>query len=212
MTINIRCSRFRAANAPLRRTVYHRKALSVRDKITVFESLAVSVLLTNSGAWLPLRHQQNCKIDAAHRDGIQAVVRPRSRPSDTDSTPVNKLALDEAHLQAGTLPASVRIRLIRLRMLPRIIVHAPLGLRMLLDANTGDRTWADAVDCDRRWLLSHCHNPPAHLCGDFRTFLRSVALDTTVWLNLCLAGGRAAKAVHLESCRIRRWRQDLVKH
>ena len=61
MTINIRCSRFRAANAPLRRTVYNRKALSIRDKVTVFESLAVSVLLTNSGAWLPLRHQQNCK-------------------------------------------------------------------------------------------------------------------------------------------------------
>ena len=113
--------------------------------------------------------------------------------------------------RAGRPDAFIRIRLARLRYLPRMLIHAPPQLHLLLDALLADSAgWAAQIYDDLLWAKNFRSETPladGHdaFCKDIEA-ARQAPGQWVHWVRTI--GDKACKAL-AACCRMKCWRREM---
>ncbi|CAK0805654.1 unnamed protein product, partial [Prorocentrum cordatum] len=118
-----------ASSLPLAREVYSRRALAVRHKLTITDAISHSQLFYNACTWPELVGEPLANFTRqyhlAHAQALWKSWRARVHGHIT-----NLMVVQEAQ----RLQDCDALRLARVRLLPRVLQHAPRQLRALLNA------------------------------------------------------------------------------
>lgn len=144
------------ALGPLRRAVFRRPGLGDKAKVVLSESLALTKLLFQADAWDPLTEAQLRSVQGhvvgTFRYAFGLKVGSAEQVKEPDAVVMAR---------AGRPDALHRLRVARLRLLPRLLAQGPPQLLLLLDALLAlDCGWARLVREDLEWARNFRENGP----------------------------------------------------
>ena len=177
------CARLAAhskAIGPLRATVLNRKGLLVSSKLHIVESLATSVLVSNSGAWIPPKAGSLKKLDRAAYATYKRAMGLQWKPQGKHA------AMANVFCEAGKLPPSDLIKFNRIRLLHRISTACPPASRLALDLSREiEGSWAHKCLLDIQWIQAHCGMALPDVLNCSPAMWANKASDLGNWTKLC---------------------------
>lgn len=164
--IKARCSSVSGVVAPLSGCVFANDAIPKKAKAHILQACLLSRVLYNAGTWPVLASAEYARLHtsilrptrriAASVERVAVATLP---PLDTEELGAHTWLSDQ-QVYSLTDTCAPYVMLVRLRvmLLLRVLVHAPVQLRCLLAAAAqAPRSWMKAIAADLQWLAANTH-------------------------------------------------------
>ena len=204
--IAARRSAMAGAAGPLRKVVFKRPSLTVRARLIFANSLALSRLLFNAQIWGRLSRAQARGLHADWVNVLRGVTGQRCDDPTRDRVPeaavFAKLAVPDIE---------IRLRIARLRYLPRLLGHGPPQLLCVLDSLLAAGAGWPAMLCeDLEWMRPHLDEGASPEHGELvKRCVEEARHSPRAWLAKVRAVERRATECFADDCRRQCWRREL---